>query len=56
MIARPHQPAAVLGAVKAKPFGRSPKRRSTLTAPARGGLVKLWPGRRNGSVRGRTKE
>ena len=56
MIARTHQPATVLGAVKAKPFGRPAKSRPALTAPARAGLATAWPGRRNGSVWGRTKE
>lgn len=56
MIARPHQPANVLGTVKAKPSRATAKKRPALTAPARAGLDIAWPGRRNGSTRGRTKE
>jgi hypothetical protein len=56
MIARTHQPAAVLGAIKATPWRAAAKNRPALTAPARVSLAKAWPGRRNGSVWGRTKE
>ena len=56
MIARPHHLAAVLAAVKDKPEAGGPEGGPSLTAAARDGHRDMWPGRRNGSARGRTTE
>ena len=50
-----HQPAAVLAAVKDKPFGR-PQKRPSLTATARGSRVSARVGTEEWLRRGRTKE